>query len=165
MCQLVAVATLVPTKMSSTSAPRARDIETPSKDEWEALFAIRKEQQDTSGHRVKGTLQIIIMHPKEIILFSEKLVRLYHHVAKHDIVYTDAAGSILYSLVVSTVMRTKSSSVTHIPETLLWPWQRILLRARIFHLFPILLAPFATQKAYCAKATERYPSWWCVMGA
>jgi len=70
-----------------------RKIEIPSKDEWAALFAIRKEQ-DTSGHRVKGTLQIITMHPKGIILFSEKLVRSFHHVAKHDM-YIDATGSIL----------------------------------------------------------------------
>jgi len=73
----------------------AREIETPSKDEWAALFAIRKEQQGTSGHCVKGFLQITTMHPKGIILFSEKLVRIYHNVAKHDIVYIDATGSIL----------------------------------------------------------------------
>jgi len=95
----------------------AREIEIPSKDEWEALFAIRNEQQDTSGHRVKGTLQVITLHPKGIILFSEKLVRLYHHVAKHDIVYIDATGSILlgekHCYAYEIVIR------HHIPETLL----------------------------------------------
>jgi len=95
----------------------AREIESTSKDEWEALFAIRKEQLDTSGHRVKETLQIITMHPKGIILFSEKLVRLYHHVAKHDTVYIDATGSILlgdkHCYAYEIVIR------HHTPETLL----------------------------------------------
>jgi len=34
-------------------------------------------------------------HPKGIISYSESLARLYHQVAKQDIVYIDAAGSVV----------------------------------------------------------------------
>ena len=44
---------------------------------------------------IKGTLQMILSRPRGIILFSESTVRIYHSLARSNIVYIDATGSVL----------------------------------------------------------------------
>jgi len=44
---------------------------------------------------VKGTLQIITMHPRAFALFSEDLIRIFHKRAKQDIIYIDSTGSVV----------------------------------------------------------------------
>jgi len=63
--------------------------------ETEALAHIREQQQEGCDKTVKGTLQIITMHPIRVAFFSEDLNRIFHKRAKQDIVYIDAAGSVV----------------------------------------------------------------------
>jgi len=51
---------------------RSVGLPTPSHDEWEALAEIREQQQQGCSKSVKGALQIITMHPDEL-LFSVKI--------------------------------------------------------------------------------------------
>ena len=74
---------------------RSKISPTPSQNEWEALAEIREEQQEGCGKIVKGTLQIITMHPRGVALFSEDLIRIFHKRAKQDIIYIDATGSVV----------------------------------------------------------------------
>jgi len=56
---------------------------------------MREQQQEGCGKIVKGTLQIIAMHPRGVALFSEDLIRIFNKRAKQDIVYIDASGSVV----------------------------------------------------------------------
>jgi len=58
----------------------------------EALTEIRKQQQQACDKAVKGTLQLVRMHPNNVALFNENLIRIFHERAKHDLVYVDVTG-------------------------------------------------------------------------
>ena len=67
----------------------ARSVPTPSHSEWEALAEMRKQQQQACDKVMKGTLQLVTMHPKGVALFNENLTRIFHEWAKQDLVYVN----------------------------------------------------------------------------
>ena len=73
----------------------ARKVLTPFEDESRSLSEIHSQQQQYCTGMIKGTLQMILSCPRGIILFSESTVRIYHSLARTDIVYVDATGSVL----------------------------------------------------------------------
>jgi len=73
----------------------ARKVLTPFEDESKSLSEIHSQQQQYYTGMIKGTLQMILSRPRGIILFSESTVRIYHSLARTDIVYVDATGSVL----------------------------------------------------------------------
>jgi len=73
----------------------ARKVLTPFEDESKSLSEIHSQQQQYSTGMIKGTLQMILSLPRGINLFSESTVRIYHSLARTDIVYVDTTGSVL----------------------------------------------------------------------
>ena len=56
----------------------ARKVLTPFEDESKSLSEIHSQQQQYCTSMIKGTLQIILSHPRGIILFSKSTVLIYH---------------------------------------------------------------------------------------
>jgi len=73
----------------------ARKVLTPFEDESKSLSEIHSQQQQYWTGMIKGTLQMILSRPRGIILFSESTVRICHSLARTEIVYVDATGSVL----------------------------------------------------------------------
>ena len=73
----------------------ARKVLTPFEDESKSLSEIHSQQQQYWTGMIKGTLQMILSCPRGIILFSKSTVHIYHFLARIEIVYVDATGSVL----------------------------------------------------------------------
>jgi len=73
----------------------ARKVLTPFEDESKCLSEIHSQQPQYCTSMIKGTLQMILSHPRGIILFSDSTVRIYHSLARTDIVYVNATGRVL----------------------------------------------------------------------
>ena len=73
----------------------ARKVLTPFEDESISLSEIHSQQQQYCRGMIKGTLQMILSRPRGINLFSESTVRIYHSLARIDIVYVDITGGLL----------------------------------------------------------------------
>jgi len=73
----------------------ARKVLTPFDDESESLSEIDSQQKQYCAGMIKETRQMILSHPGGIILFSESTVRIYHSLARTDIVSVDATSSVL----------------------------------------------------------------------
>jgi len=131
----------------------ARSVPTPSHNEWEALAEIRKQQQQACDKVVKGTLQLITMHPKGVALFIENLIRNFHERAKQDLVYVEATDSVVlgdkrcyaYEIV---VRHPKAEKPPFAVAT------ATLLPATTFLLFLILSTHFVMRKACSTEATN-----------
>jgi len=68
---------------------------TPFEDEWKSLSEIHSQHQQYCTGMIKGTLQMMLSRPRGIILFSESTVHIYDFLARIEIVYVDATGSVL----------------------------------------------------------------------
>ena len=73
----------------------ARKVLTRFEDESKSLSEIHSQQQLYCTDMIKGTLQMILSRPRGIVLFSESTVRIYHSLARSDIVSVDATCSVL----------------------------------------------------------------------
>jgi len=73
----------------------ARKVLTPFEDESKSLSEIHLQQRQYCIGMTKGTLQMILSRPRGINPFSESMVCICHSLARTDIVYADAAGSVL----------------------------------------------------------------------
>jgi len=73
----------------------AKKVLIPFEDESKSLSEIHSQQQQYCIGMIKGTLQMILSRPRGIILFSESTVRIYHSLARADVIYVDATGSVL----------------------------------------------------------------------
>ena len=72
----------------------AMNVLTPVEDELKCLSEIHLQQQQYCSGMIKGTLQMILSRPRGIILFSGSTVRIYHSLARTDIVYAVVTGSV-----------------------------------------------------------------------